>query len=94
MVKEIVKEFFSEARIALMKEAKEHPELLTLLADLKRQGLSDWPDQLACIAAYCYIALEGFYTPQRLDDLSGILVLALKEKRQIIINTGPKIILN
>lgn len=78
-------EFFSEARIELNKEVRHHPELQQLLATL---GSDDFEDRLACVAAYCSVIVDGFYTPSELDRLCDILIQKLRDKRIVIVNTS------
>ena len=82
MVKKIVKEYFSESRIALMKEVKMHPDLVTALTIA---NTNDWFVQLAHIAAYCHVMIDGFYGPKELDELAGALHQKLRSKGQIIV---------
>ena len=83
---------FSEARIQLTKESREHPELVTCLAALREQGFKDWEDQIACIAAYCFIKVEGMYFQDELDKLADILTFKLKEMRMITIDSSANVI--
>lgn len=73
-------EYFSEAKIALIREVKVHwPELMQQLAEQESQ---DWNDQLSTIAAYCFVLLDGFYLPAQLDELADKLVWKLRAKRK------------
>ena len=94
MPKKINIEMFSEARIELTKESKEHPELVFCLNQIKEQGANEWTDQIACIAAYCYIRVDGLYTGAELDKLAEILLFKLKSMRMVTVDTPtPRIIL-
>jgi len=95
MTKHIRLEMFSDARIALMREVKEHPDLLFSIAEVMALGDGSWEDQLGCIAAHCYIVVDGAYSEQDLDKLYDILVFELKTKRCIsVVTTGnAKVIL-
>ena len=80
-------EMFSEVRIALMKEVREHPPLVEILARLPRTNTpDDWPIQLAEIAAYVVIVVDGEYMPSELEGLYRLCFFKLKEKRAIIVN--------
>ncbi len=92
MSKRIVKVFYSEARIALMREvSKNHPNLVFTM---RASGVkpNDWPGQLAEIAAYCKVLMDGNYMPDELEALYPQLLAKLRKKGQIIIHTEPKII--
>jgi len=80
--KRIVKEYFSDARIALMKETKNHP----LLVEILMRCPQDWPEQLAEIAAYCNLALDGMYMPMELERLYDILFDTLRKISKVVIN--------
>lgn len=73
-----VLEFFHENRIALGEEVKLHPELKEMLAAIDS---SEIEMKMAEIAAYCDVILDGYYSVEDLDDLSGKLVWKLREKR-------------
>lgn len=86
MVNGVRKEMFSEGRIALMREvSKNHPNLV---ATITMAGCQDWPETLAEIAAHCNVLLDGYYMPDELENLYGILHQKLRAKGQIIIHTG------
>lgn len=84
----VVIKMFSEAKVALMKEVRDHwPELGKQLIE---QESKEWPDQLGTIAAYCNILMDGMYSPGQLEDLTDKLVWKLREKRgAIVIKSGP-----
>ena len=82
---------FSESRIALQQEVKEHPELLKILQEAQEKG--DIPpdaftDRLAMVAGYCEVIVDGYYHDKELDHLCDILIKKLKAKRVVII-TSP-----
>ncbi len=84
MVKRVVKEMFSEARIALMREvSNNHPDLVYYIA---ATGSSDWGEVLAEIAAYVNVAMDGNYMPDELEALYPQLIQKLRSKGQIIIH--------
>lgn len=84
MVSKIIKEWFSQAKIALIRECKEHPALMTELA---KYDADDWGGAVGEIAAYCLICMEGSYMPMELEKLYDIMYFKLKEKRQVVVNT-------
>ena len=72
-------EFFSPARIALTREVQTHwPQVMERLA---AEGSKEWPDQLATIAAFCDVLVDGHYLEHQLEDLADKLVVALQSKR-------------
>lgn len=80
-------EFFSNARIAVMREVNKHPQLVIQLCELKLENPdADWPDQVGVIAAYCMVVLDGVYMPRELDTLCEQLIFKLIDKRKIIIH--------
>ena len=85
MSKKIVKEYFSEARIALVKEIRNHPPLMYMLQQI---GPAAWEQQLAEIAAYCFIIVEGTYSPKELDGLYDILIASLRSSNKLIVTSG------
>jgi len=88
MVKKVVKEMFSEARIALMKEVRtNHPELVF---KLQAAGSTDWGTQLGEIAAHVNVLMDGNYMPDELEALYPQLIQKLRKKGQIVI-TSDKI---
>lgn len=74
-------EFFPRERLDLAQEVKEHPDLLKLLANHKAD---EFEIQIAEIAAYCDVILDGEYLQSDLDNLCTILVKKLRNKRSII----------
>ena len=82
--KSIVKEMFSQAKIAMIQECKEHPELM---AELSQYQPDDWGGAVGEIAAYCLVTMEGSYYPSELEKLYEILYFKLRGKRAAIINT-------
>lgn len=80
----IIKEYFSLAKIALIKECKEHPVLMMNLASC---DANDWPGAIGEIAAYCHVYMDGKYMPCELERLYETLIFKLKGKRAMIVNT-------
>lgn len=78
-------EMFSEGRIALQREVNKHPRLCILIAQAAREGDGEWSDQLAEIAAFCGIGLEGEYLPSELDPLYDKLYFELRAARMIVV---------
>jgi hypothetical protein len=74
--------YFPESFIALREEIDHHPDLLTIL---KLQPDSDLYIHLAEIAAYCNVALDGYYTQAEIIKIADILVRELRAKRVAII---------
>ncbi len=92
--KQITFNMFSEGRIELTKEIKEHPDLVFDVAEVKAAGDGSWEDTVACVAAHCYIVVDGHYSLQDLEKLYEILIFELRKKRMV--NAGdstPKIII-
>lgn len=73
--------FFDDSRTFLMREVNKHPPLIALLQEANLDGEQDWPDQLATIAAYVLVILDGNYTPHELDRLASNLYHKLQLKR-------------
>lgn len=78
----MILEMFPEPINALRQEIDAHPELLAILAC---QADKDVYIQLAEIAAYCGIVLDGLYTRDDLIGLCDKMVNVLKSKRVAII---------
>ena len=77
-------EMFSEGRIHLQREVNKHPRLVILINQAAREGNEEWSDQLAEIAAFCGIGLEGNYFPAELEPLYDKLYFELVAARTII----------
>lgn len=78
-----VLEFFSPAKIALIREVKNHPDLVELLATEQPE---EFEDQVAMIAGYLKILVDGMYTMEELDRLCDICWRQLVAKRKIILH--------
>ena len=74
-------EFFSEARIALFRECKHHPVLVTFL---QAYSQDQYPEAMGEIAAYCNIGMDGLYSQADLEKLCGILYEKLVAMRTIV----------
>lgn len=70
--------FFNDARIALDREIKHHPELV---AHLNNHLAEEFELRLLEIATYCEVVLNGDYTQQDLDEVCDILHKRLVFKR-------------
>ena len=78
----MIYEYFPEDLNALRQEIDNHPDLLVILSV---QQDKDVYIQLAEIAAYCGIVLDGEYTRDALIKLCGIMVNQLQSRRIKII---------
>jgi len=78
----MIHEYFPEELNALRQEIDHHPDLKTILAG---QADKDVYIQIAEIAAYCGIVLDGLYTREDLIGLCGKMVQHLQSKRAIIV---------
>jgi hypothetical protein len=58
--------YFSTARVALNQECTYHPVLLAQLMELTDP---DWAEQIAEIAAYCNVIMDGIYSEDDLEVL-------------------------
>lgn len=74
---------FSQAKLAMIQECKEHPILMDHLAQYEAD---DWGGAIGEIAAYVGICMEGNYMPMELERLYDMCTFKMKEKRAIIID--------
>lgn len=82
-------EFWSDAKIALIRELYNHPVLLQQLSEQfpdPAQAMENWPECLGTIAAYCNIILDGIYTHKELENLTATLFEVLVKARRVIIS--------
>ena len=79
-------QMFSEERIALSREVKDHPDLLVLLA---KYTTDDFEIMLAEIAAYCDLTLEGDYYDKDIDNICKYCTSALVQIRTGIVFAAP-----
>ena len=79
MTKVIVYQMYSEARIELVKETNRHPPLIYMLQQLPIDVT--WEEQLAEIAGYCFIVVDGMYMPKDLEGLYDKLIKSLRKSR-------------
>lgn len=71
-------------RVELNIECTHHPELIEKLREI--QLLSDdnsFEVMLAGVAAYCEVALDGYYTQEDLNKISTKCTEILRQKRMI-----------
>ncbi len=73
---------FSEARIALNREASKHPKLME---DLQYIDPNDFPATVAEIAAYCNVTVDGDYYDVEIDKLCDILTTKLRAVSSLIV---------
>ena len=74
--------YFSDSMLALAQEVGNHPHLVQRL---KNHPAAEFEIKLAEIAAYCEIALDGYYTPVDIDKLCEILYNKLRSSRSALI---------
>ena len=70
--------YFSTARVALQTECNRHP---VLIAQLMEMNDPDWAEQLAEIAAYCNVAMDGLYSQEDLEILYPQLTKRMVDTR-------------
>ena len=80
--------YFSTARVALQTECNRHP---VLIAQLMEMNDPDWAEQLAEIAAYCNVAMDGLYSQEDLEILYPQLTKRMVDTR---LGASSGIILN
>jgi hypothetical protein len=71
-------------RVELNIECTHHPELIEKLREI--QLLSDdnsFEVMLSGVAAYCEVALDGYYTQEQLNRICTICTEKLRKKRMI-----------
>ena len=75
---------FPEAAIALDTEIQmNHPDLLKILSKYPHQNLEN---KVAAIAAYCNLAVDGFFKEKDLEALFQLLYDRLKQKSMMKLN--------
>ena len=80
--------YFTPARVAMQTECNRHPALIQFLMELNDP---DWGEQLAEIAAYCNVAMDGDYSEDDLEILYPQLTKRMVDTR---LGAGSGIILN
>jgi hypothetical protein len=65
--------------IQLNREILNHPELMERLAN---HPAGEWEIKLAEIALYCEVIVNGYYLPEELVRLAGILLQKLIDRRK------------
>jgi hypothetical protein len=75
---------FPPSVIALRQELEFHPDLCKQLYSLgpSEQG---FPEQLAVIATYCDVLLDGNYSLEDIANICAGLVVRLQKKRTIVV---------
>lgn len=87
-----VKEYFSQERIAFMREVNQHRNLIPLLEQFDPKTDDGFIEILTEVSAYCEVILDGYYTASEIDNLCKILYFKLKEKAMCIVTVAPRII--
>ena len=75
-------EYFSESRIAITRELKNHPDLIE---QIEESGQEDWHDILGVIAAHFNVILDGAYSDFDIAVLEDKLWNKLVAKRKLIL---------
>ncbi len=78
-------EEFPMERIELNIEITHHPELQRELLEIRELADNSFEVMLAGVAAYCEVALDGYYTQEELNKLCTILTNKLRKKRSLLI---------
>lgn len=76
---------FPTERIELNIEITHHPELQRELIEIGSLGDFSFETMLAGVAAYCEVALDGYYSQEELNKLCTILTDKLRKKRSLLI---------
>lgn len=71
--------YFPPVIQALQEEIQQHPDLLVNMLQLPKGAAIE--EKLGEVAAYCEIALDGYYGEDDILKLCDILVARLKKKR-------------
>jgi hypothetical protein len=74
----VVLTYFSPARVALNTETNKHPVLIAQLLALDDRS---WNTQLAEIAAYCNVIMDGLYSQEDLEILYPQLTTRMADTR-------------
>lgn len=70
--------YFTEARVKLQTECNRHP---VLIAELMALDDPDWGEQVAEIAAYCNVVMDGLYSNEDLEILYPQLTKRMTDTR-------------
>ncbi|MGL5074245.1 MAG: hypothetical protein ACRDBG_00170 [Waterburya sp.] len=81
----MIHQYFHENVIALQEEITKHPELMEILA---KQTSEEPYIHVVEVATYCGVILDGDYVKNEIEDLCGVLVKKLQQKRCILILPG------
>lgn len=77
-------EFFPPVALALAQEVKKHPKLLERLSLLG--DAAPLEEQVAVIAAYCDMVLDGYYVEKELEIIFNDMVEKLRKKGTVHIS--------
>lgn len=80
--KAIKLEYFSDAKVDLLREVNHHSILCGYIAQYNQ--VTDWPEIIGEIAAYLGTAMDGMYVPADLEEIYKDMIRRLKNKRSII----------
>lgn len=72
-------------QIELNIEITHHPELQRELREIAAVSDRSFEVMLAGVAAYCEVALDGYYSPDEINRLCTILTGKLRKKRSLIV---------
>ncbi len=75
-------EYFTEARVDLMREVNHHPQLCEYIAQYNQ--VTDWSEIIGEIAAYLGTLMDGMYIQSDLEIIYKDMIRRLKNKRSII----------
>lgn len=89
----IVKEYFSQERIAFMREVNAHHEFNYILETHDPRTDEGFIEVLKEVSASCGIILDGLYSPLDIDNLCKELYFRLKQKHAAIITVAPRILM-
>ena len=82
MTKFVQQEMFSDARIALHQEIRNHPELIKRL---NNHPVDEFEVRMAEVCNYCEVILHGDYLPSDFDNIADICVKKLVAMRTPLI---------
>ena len=78
--------FFPEGAIALQNEIYlNHPDLLKLLSKYPHRDLET---KMATVAAYCNVAVDGYFREKDLEGLFHLLLKKLQERSTLIVQSS------
>lgn len=74
-------DYFSKARITMLIEINCHPILVAELLRLHEEDNFSWEEQMAEIAAYCNVTMDGLYSNEDLEILYPQLTKRMADTR-------------